>query len=98
MHQSTQQFYNKQINTTVLEFVYCLEVLLPISTLLGHHQAIITWICHSLLGCLPMWIQIGDLYILRSIYVIISILKNIDNRKTVHSHVRYNISDKIVPL
>jgi hypothetical protein len=42
MYQSTQQFYNKQINITVLVFVYCVEVLLHVSTLLGHQQAIIT--------------------------------------------------------
>jgi hypothetical protein len=40
MYRSTQQFYNKQINTTVLVFVYYVEVLLHVSTLLGHHQAI----------------------------------------------------------
>jgi hypothetical protein len=42
MYQSTQQLYNKQINTTVLVLVYCVEVLLHVSTLLGHHQAVIT--------------------------------------------------------
>jgi hypothetical protein len=42
MYQSTQQFYNKQINTAVLVFVYCVEVLLHVSTLSGHHQAVIT--------------------------------------------------------
>jgi hypothetical protein len=41
MCQSTQQLYNKQINTTVLAFVYCVEILLHVSTLLGH-QAITT--------------------------------------------------------
>jgi hypothetical protein len=39
---SSQHFYNEQINTTVLGFVYCVEVLLQVSTLSGHHQAIIT--------------------------------------------------------
>jgi hypothetical protein len=39
---STQQFYNKQINSTLLVFVYYMEVFLHVSTLLGHHQAIIT--------------------------------------------------------
>jgi hypothetical protein len=42
LYESTQQFYNKQINATVLVFVYCVEVLLHVSTLSGHHQAIIT--------------------------------------------------------
>jgi hypothetical protein len=63
MHPSKQQFHNKQINTTVLAFVYCVEVLLHVSTLLDHHQAIITWICHSSLDCLPIWTQISDLCI-----------------------------------
>jgi hypothetical protein len=35
--------HNKQMNTTVLAFVYCVKVLLHVSTLLGHHQTIITW-------------------------------------------------------
>jgi hypothetical protein len=52
MYQSAQQFYNKQISTTVLVFVYCVEVLLHVSTLSGNDQAIITWICHSLLDYL----------------------------------------------
>jgi hypothetical protein len=64
MYQSTQQFYNKQINTIVLVLVYCVEVLLHVSTLSGHHQAVITWICHWLLDYLPIWIQIGDLKML----------------------------------
>jgi hypothetical protein len=38
-HQSTQRFYNKQINTTVLVFVYDVEVLLHVSTLPGYHHA-----------------------------------------------------------
>jgi hypothetical protein len=42
LYQPTQQFCNKQINTTVLASVYFVEVLLRVSTLLGHHQAIIT--------------------------------------------------------
>jgi hypothetical protein len=42
MYQSTKQFDNKQINTIVLAFVYCGEVLLHVSTLLGYHQAIVT--------------------------------------------------------
>jgi hypothetical protein len=42
MYQSKQQFHNKQINTTALVIVYCVEVLLHVLTLLGHHQAIIT--------------------------------------------------------
>jgi hypothetical protein len=37
MYQLAQQFYNKQIGTTVLVFVYCVEVLLHVSTLSGHH-------------------------------------------------------------
>jgi hypothetical protein len=42
MHQSTQQFYNKQTSNTALTFVYCVQVLPHVSALLGHHQAIIT--------------------------------------------------------
>jgi hypothetical protein len=42
MYQSKQQFCNKHIITIVLIFVYCVEVLLCVSTLSGHHQAIIT--------------------------------------------------------
>jgi small-conductance mechanosensitive channel len=42
MYQSTQQFLEKQISTTVLAFIYCVEVLLHVATLLGHHKAIIT--------------------------------------------------------
>jgi hypothetical protein len=41
MYQSTQQFYNKQIDAMVLVFVYFVEVLLHVSTLSRHHQAII---------------------------------------------------------
>jgi hypothetical protein len=41
MYRSTQQFYNKQPSTPVLAFVNCVEVLVHVSTLLGHHQAII---------------------------------------------------------
>jgi hypothetical protein len=52
MYQSTQQFCNKQISTTVLAFVYCAEVLLHVSTLLGHHQTIITWYYISSLCCI----------------------------------------------
>jgi hypothetical protein len=37
------------------------QVLLHVSTLSGRYQAIITLICHPLLGCLPIWIQISDL-------------------------------------
>lgn len=37
MYQSTQ-FYNKQISTAVLIFVYCVEVLLYILNLSDHHQ------------------------------------------------------------
>jgi hypothetical protein len=44
MYQSTQQFYNKQINT-VSVFVYCVEILLCVSNLLHHHQAVITLHC-----------------------------------------------------
>jgi hypothetical protein len=61
MFQSTQQFCHKPINIIVLAFVYCVELLLHVSTLLGHHQAIITWICYSLLDCLPIWVQTSDL-------------------------------------
>jgi hypothetical protein len=32
-HKSTQQFYNKQVNTTVLIFFYCVELLLHVSSL-----------------------------------------------------------------
>jgi hypothetical protein len=62
MYQSTSivYTYNKQINTTVLAFVYSVEVLLHVSTLSGHRQAIITWIYYSLLDYLPTRIQIGD--------------------------------------
>jgi hypothetical protein len=42
MYPSTQQFHNKQINNTVLVFVYCVKVLLHVSTLSGYHQAIIS--------------------------------------------------------
>jgi hypothetical protein len=42
MYQLTKQFYIKQINTIILVFVYCVEVLMHVSTLSGHHQAIIT--------------------------------------------------------
>jgi uncharacterized membrane protein len=41
VYQSTQQFCNKRVRTMVLAFVYCLEVLLCVSTLLSHHWAII---------------------------------------------------------
>jgi hypothetical protein len=41
MYHSTQLFYDKRINATLLVFVYCVEVLLHVSTLSGHHQAII---------------------------------------------------------
>jgi hypothetical protein len=61
MYPPTQQFYNKQISTTVLVFGYCMEVLLHVLTLSGHHQAIITLRCHSLLDYLPIWVQINDL-------------------------------------
>jgi hypothetical protein len=40
--QHNNSTYNKQINTIVLTFVYCVEVLLHVSTLLAHHHAIIT--------------------------------------------------------
>jgi uncharacterized membrane protein len=40
MYPSTQ-FHNKQISTTVLIF-YCVEVLVHVLALFGHHQAIIT--------------------------------------------------------
>jgi hypothetical protein len=32
MYQSLQQFYNKRINTIVLAYVYCVEVLLQHET------------------------------------------------------------------
>jgi hypothetical protein len=60
MFQSTQQLCNKPINTIVSAFVYCVEVLLHVSTLSVHHQAIITWIYYSLLDWLPIWIQMSD--------------------------------------
>jgi hypothetical protein len=42
MYQSTQHFYNNKISNTALASVYCAQVLLHVSTLLCHHQAIIT--------------------------------------------------------
>jgi hypothetical protein len=106
MYPWTQQFYNKQISTTLLVFIYFMERLERILTMVYvvqsywacfglypsscmsstykttdkvqnkpnssilwkysymfrpcHHQAIITWICHSLLDYLSIWIQIGD--------------------------------------
>jgi hypothetical protein len=42
MYQSTQQFFEKQISTAVLASIYCVAVLLHVSTLLGHHKTIIT--------------------------------------------------------
>jgi hypothetical protein len=37
VYRSTQQFCDKQIITTILAFIYCLEVLPLVSTLLSHH-------------------------------------------------------------
>jgi hypothetical protein len=48
---------NKQLNTTLLVFIYCVVVLLHISALLGHHQAFITRIYHPLLCCILIWIR-----------------------------------------
>jgi hypothetical protein len=42
MYQSTQRLCDKQIRSTVLAFVYCVDVLLHISTHLDHRQVIIT--------------------------------------------------------
>jgi hypothetical protein len=42
MYQSTLEFYDKHISTTVLAFVYCVEILLHVSTLSGHLQVIIS--------------------------------------------------------
>jgi uncharacterized membrane-anchored protein YitT (DUF2179 family) len=44
MHQWTKQFYNKQIDTIVLTFVYCVELLLHVLALMDYHQAIRTLI------------------------------------------------------
>jgi hypothetical protein len=44
MYQATQQIYNEQINTTILVFIYYVEVLLDVSTQSGHHEAVITLI------------------------------------------------------
>jgi hypothetical protein len=41
MYHSTQPFYNKQISTTVLAFVYYREELLHVSHMSGHRQTII---------------------------------------------------------
>jgi hypothetical protein len=49
------------MNITVLVFVHCVEVLPHVSIVSGHHQEIITRICHSLLRCLQIWIQTEDL-------------------------------------
>jgi hypothetical protein len=42
MYEPTQQFCNKQIDNVAFVFAYSVEILLHVSTLLGHHQAIIT--------------------------------------------------------
>jgi hypothetical protein len=55
MYQSTQQFYNKQITTTVLAFVYCAEVLLHVLTLSGHHQSL-----HEYVTCYWIVYQYGS--------------------------------------
>jgi hypothetical protein len=59
---------NVSVKTTILH----------VSTLLGHHQAIITRICHSLLDCLRRtdMDRISDLYIFSpSVCFIILIVK-----------------------
>jgi hypothetical protein len=45
-------------------------------SLLGHHQAIIMWICYLLLDCLQTWIQISNYFkLFHRLYIIILIVK-----------------------